>query len=881
MATDPPRRKDRLRLNIEALEGRALLAGAGTLDPAFAAGGTIGYPLDVPVLPDFNAQATALVTLPESGEFLAIGTVSIDEGSEVAQPADQGTTESMSELVITRLDGRLVPEPAFGEDGRVQLPIANGQSFQVAVQPDGKILLASAANAGLADATYLVARLDADGSLDPTFGADGVAEYPGPLATPQADRISQIASVLVEPDGQILLAGSSVAGFSSVRLNADGSLDPSYGQGGTATVPVTSGMEATDIGSGAILQASGQLVLTGNVEDVAGLPVDYIDTAEAVAIRWNADGSLDPTFGGSTANGVVVLPPDPSSSPKFGVNLSTSIALQPTTGDILVAGNNQFMSGFSPGSTATLYRLDADGTLDTSFGSGGLITPALTNEVDTPIGLAVQAEGDILLSTNVSNFYPGPNRTNLELLRLGPDGTPDPTFGNNSTPGLFLSNLNASETPGPTIFESDGDILLEGIGTESPSSAVISPADGLTYGLTVEGVLSQATTGPAALASPTPTADLTGLGYSDLAVYDSTTGSFVYQSAIPTTNTDSVPGYNNFAFGLKGSDETIPAVDDYQGLGYDQFAAYLPDSGVYAILPTATSPGLFLPFGMAGYGNSIPVPADYEGTGKADVAVYMPSIASFAILPSDGASGRIVPFGVAGAGQSIPAPADYYQTGQDDIAVYLTHIGAFAIQDPTGKTTGEVIPFGKPGVDQSIPVPGDYDGSGKTELAVYVPSVGAYFYRPANGGPDVEVPIGKANSGEIPVPGDYDGSGRTEAAIYDPADGFIEYQPAFGGTDVTINLVSAADAPGSIPVATAALDQDLYQPIFRPGGIDQGPALQAESIAPANSTSAVGSTSVPAATQTPAMPKVPDPGSARLALSPVNQAAMKPSGGTS
>ena len=119
------------------------------------------------------------------------------------------------------------------------------------------------------------------------------------------------------------------------------------------------------------------------------------------------------------------------------------------------------------------------------------------------------------------------------------------------------------------------------------------------------------------------------MGYSDAAVYDPTTASFLY---LPSSviNSDSY-SLNSFTFGIAGAGQTIPAAADYQGIGFDQVAAYLPTSGVYAILPTGNSPGLVEPFGVPGTGQTIPVPADYYGTGQADVAVYIPAQGVFAI----------------------------------------------------------------------------------------------------------------------------------------------------------------------------------------------------------------------------------------------------------
>jgi uncharacterized delta-60 repeat protein len=860
MNKDLLRRRNRHRPRVEALEARALLAVAGSLDPGFGGGyGETTAPLGVLAFPaagrpTAGVQSDSMVALPD-GKILVSGTVYLSE--------NYGS--GISELAIEELNANGSLNTGFGAGGLVQIPIGWDDSFTMAVQANGQILVASDTVDGSGAAnTYLVARLDANGLLDSTFGAGGIAEYPASTTTPTADRIDQVVAILPQADGRIILAGNSPAGFSAVRLDADGSLDTTYGQYGTATVPIMTTAGYRDDVTAAAIQANGQVVLTGDItksysEPGGNVVVENTDSEVAV-IRLNTDGSLDSTYGGSTAAGVVLIPFDLSSPSTPGDNSSRAVAVQPTTGDVLVAG-----SGPAP---ITLYRLNTDGTLDTSFGTGGLVEPSVTEKTNIAyLTMAVQADGDILLASSLGYVNPDVSAFRVELIRLNPDGTPDTTFGNTSTPGTLLTSVTTPGSPmpanpaSPVIQPTTGDILLAGVGT------IPHPGD-LSYGLTVDSILASATTGPAAFPNPqSPPADFTGMGYSDLALYDPSSGSFVYQSSFET-GTDA----STYAFGIPGVGQTIPAVADYQGLGFSQFAAYLTDAGVYAILPTSTSPGLFLKFGIAGAGNSIPVPADYEGTGKADVAVYMPTLGAFAILPSDGAPGRIVQFGTPGAGQSIPAPADYYNTGQDDIAVYLAQAGAFAIQDPTGRTAGEIIPFGKPGLGQSIPVPGDYDGSGQTELAVYVPSLGAFFYRPADGGDageDLEVPFAAPNSGAIPVPGDYDGSGHTEFAVYDPTQGFIVYRSANGGIGM-IRYIGGANSD-SIPVTAPAGGLSEFAAYVFKGVVN--------AIRPALTTSgtAISSPTSPSpAAVSPSVPAGPTLASIRVAHTLVNQEAPDP-----
>ncbi len=848
MSKTSRRRERRPRPRVEALEARALLANAGTPDPTFGGGtGYASFPLSVPSLvSNFspgNVTNSSSITLP-NGNIVVTGIINSNTGPAFS---------SVLSIAEFNADGSI--DTGFGIGGQEQLPVVRSYALQALAS--GQFLLAEGLDPELP--TYAAVRLNANGAVDSTFGVDGVAQYPADSMTPTADRLGSVSSILLLSGGQILLAGAAGAAggdFAAVRLNADGSLDTTYGTNGTADVPVTVNGHTGGGASFAALQTNGQILLAGTVETGFindGMTVS--EQTEGAVLRLNTDGSLDTTYGGPTVPGVALLPYNLSSPTTLTQTTPAGFAIDPTTGQAIVSEFTQQVEPAGP----TLYRLNTDGSIDTSFGTGGEVTPIGAGPV------AVQANGQILVASFYSDYS--------NLVRLNADGTPDATFGNSPAPGVFQPKLPNLNTTGNLTLQSNGDILLSGIGS-TPSLS------GRVFTLSVAQVLASATTGASATPIPSLPADFNGAGYTDPAVYDPTTSSFVFY----TPGTPAGIGPDTFQFGISGVGQTIPAAADYLGNGTTQFAAYLPASGVYAILPTngmygleqigpLGSPGLFMPFGMAGAGNSIPVPADYYGTGQADVAVYMPSIASFAILAPGNATGKIVPFGTAGAGQSIPAPADYYGTGQDDIAVYLAQSGVFAIQDPTGQTPGMLVPFGKPGLGQSIPVPGDYDGSGKTELAVYVPSVGAYFYRPANGGPDVIVPIGIPNAGYIPVPGDYDGSGRTEAAIYDPTTGVILYQPANGGPAVGMFVGTANN--GSIPVAAPAGSLPEFAP---PGGGGGGNAIRirADNL-PSNPTGS-GSPSPAAFTLSSAstVPAGPTLASIRVPRTLVNQEAPDP-----
>ena len=835
-------RRLRSRPGVECLEARSLLSASGTLDPTFASGqGFATVPISIDSGPTLGGRAVAVQS----------------NGQIVMASAGTVSNSGQTTFLVTRFNADGTLDTSFGTGGKVLIPFNDlASATAVAIETDGQIVVGGLVAATIFDrgasTQYdpAAARLNSNGTLDTSFGIDGGIAFPVGAPESNADSFTEfntaVTSILVQADGSILLAGDAVNAsgtgndYAAARLTASGTLDTSYGGTGIVLVPAKIGTAEDSVAVGAALQSTGQLVIAGLsiVPGVQGYFGPTPSTPYITAIRLNTDGTLDTSFGtGGEAN------PFPATS--VDGRRIEAMTLQPND-DIILAGDG-----------LSAIRLNADGTLDTSFGTGGEASYTATDNQfpSTVTGVAVDPDGNIVLAVPPAYIFGGTG-----LIRFTPSGALDSTFGNPSTPGLS-GELFGNELINPILaVASDGNIIVATVhvvyvdqtGTQSSNQ----------YSLQVGEVLSQSTTSTPALQQPA--ADYDGSGTTNLAVYLTNFGEFAYR---PTNGNPDVL----VPFGSAGAGQTIPAPGDYDGAGHAEIAAYLTGLGDYAISSSTTGQLRIIQFGIPGAGNSIPAPGDYYGTGVDDIAVYLPSIASFAIKdPTGKTTGTLLQFGIAGAGQSIPAPADYYGTGQDDIAVYLAQAGAFAIQDPTGKTAGEIIPFGKPGLGNSIPVPGDYDGSGHVEVAVYVPSVGGFFYRPANGGADVFVPMGTANSGDLPAIGDYDGSGHDEFAIYDPTGGFFEYKPYNGGADV-IDYFGQPGAGNSVPSATPAGALPEFNGSSG-GGSGSGNAISIKAIAP-KPASVLG---VVTPSSTSAAPAGPMLASARVALSPVAQARPDP-----
>ncbi|MGE3774466.1 MAG: calcium-binding protein, partial [Gammaproteobacteria bacterium] len=172
----------------------------------------------------------------------------------------------------------------------------------------------------------------------------------GIVTTAVGSSDDQAVSLAVQEDGRIVVAGSSSNGsngdFALVRYNADGTLDTGFGGGdGIVTTPIGN---VNDVGRSVVVQPDGRIVVAGYSR------VGSND--EFALIRYNADGTLDTSFGGG--DGIVTTPVGSSHGQGF------SVTMQPD-GMIVVAGIT-IGSSFD----FALVRYNADGTLDTSFGSG-------------------------------------------------------------------------------------------------------------------------------------------------------------------------------------------------------------------------------------------------------------------------------------------------------------------------------------------------------------------------------------------------------------------------------------------------------------------------------------------------------------------------------
>ena len=276
-------------------------------------------------------------------------------------------------------------DPAFGNGGKVFTHIGFGDRVtSLAFQPDGKIIAAGASgNRGIFFASdFAIVRYNADGSLDTSFGAGGK------VTTDFFDYEDYINAVALQTDGKIVVAGrardGALAYFGLARYNRDGSLDSTFGSGGKV---VTSFFGHGDDPHALAIQPDGKLVVAGTAFSASSITGDDVPNANFGLARYNSDGSLDPTFG---------------SVGKVSTDLGndsgiTAIAIQPD-GKIVAGGNT---SSRDTNTDFALARYNEDGTLDSSFGSSGIVVTDFAGLPDFVDGLALQPDGKIVLAGEV------------------------------------------------------------------------------------------------------------------------------------------------------------------------------------------------------------------------------------------------------------------------------------------------------------------------------------------------------------------------------------------------------------------------------------------------------------------------------------------------
>ena len=510
------------KMILERLEDR-LLPSAGDLDVVFAGGkATANFSLGA-------AQVEALAVQAD-GRIVAAG-----------QAGSNG-----ADFALARFNRNGTLDASFGTAGEVATRLGtspNSVARGLAIQPDGKILVAGFAGPG-GSQEFALARYNQSGSLDSTFG-DAV-QQPGPQP-PQPLRSGSVltnpggnasaTSVAVAPDGKILVAGSvqpsafsSASDFALVRYNADGSLDTTFGTGGI----VTTKLGDFDAGANTVLIVPDANTST-NPADYKIVAAGHTSTSGGnfnfALVRYNADGTLDTTF---HTTGVVTR--------NFGQLDDIHDAVLQADGKIVAVGST-FIGGKVE---LALARYDNDGSLDTTFGTAGQVTTDLGGVNQSASSLVIQPDGKLV----VAGVYAPNGPSEFFLARYLSSGSLDATFGTNGkvlTPFDPTSNAGAAslvQLPDGT-FVAGGSAgtsfaLARYWGDNSPPAYALSSANAVYVNLLYEQLLARP-------------ADAGGLsGWVTLLTQTEKVPGTVFQQ---TDNTKTVPGTFSVVAAIEQSQE--------------------------------------------------------------------------------------------------------------------------------------------------------------------------------------------------------------------------------------------------------------------------------------------------------------------------------------
>lgn len=356
-------------------------------------------------------------------------------------------------------------DPSFGGgDGVATAAVAVGEGYDannaVVLQPDGKIVAAGGVSplAGGGRWDFAAVRFDASGTLDPTFGGDGIVTTPiGP-----GTNTDYAWSAALQPDGKIILAGQANMGagaggvnFALVRYNRDGTLDVSFGGGtGIVTTAVAPGDRSDFAFTHALLVLPDGKIVAGGA---AGMGPGGGGRNFAL-VRYNSDGTLDPTFG---AYGIVTTALAPGDNQDY----VSGLALQPD-GRIVAAGvASADDTGAEPAFDHALARYNPDGTLDLSFGTNGKVITAVAEGLnrDAPWGgVKIQPNGKIVTAGVV---LVGPNNANREfaLVRYNRNGELDHSFGEDGIVRMGLAPGSEDDVFWAMALYDDGKIVAAGV----------------------------------------------------------------------------------------------------------------------------------------------------------------------------------------------------------------------------------------------------------------------------------------------------------------------------------------------------------------------------------------------------------------------------------
>lgn len=482
-------------LSVDGDDGLAIAATLDTTTPPWAKSAALLRLTNEGVLDRrFGTGGWALAGVAFDTEAFGLA-LQADGRMIVAGSASHPDRAMVEGFALARYTREGAPDPTFGSSGRVDTSFLGGLERANAVVAHGEAIVAAGrvAPPGSRDGSFAVAKYDASGVLDASFGMGGFAQATFAGAGFSTD--DEARAVAVAPDGRIVAAGRSQAGGRSSLAVAcfrpNGTLDDSFGVRGRAILSLADAAAPNQHEAAALaIDSRGGILIAGRA---AAAP----DRWDMLLVRMRPDGSLDETFGdrgviiadffgmpddgaramvvqqdaivlaGTSGDGVAVLrvgrgigtrPEDPGVgggdvvfAPLAASARGRAIALQPD-GRIVVAGEAQTDAG---GLDIAVMRFGPDSAIDRSFGSAGVALFGFPDSDDGAVAVRVLDDGTIVVGGESEQTANGDR--DLLIIRLTADGRRETRFQGQ---GVVLGRgFFGGRAPAVVTVDVDGSVI--------------------------------------------------------------------------------------------------------------------------------------------------------------------------------------------------------------------------------------------------------------------------------------------------------------------------------------------------------------------------------------------------------------------------------------
>ncbi|MGH3089855.1 MAG: hypothetical protein ACRDSJ_21455, partial [Rubrobacteraceae bacterium] len=333
------------------------------------------------------------------------------------------------------------PDTSFSGDGKTTTPVGVGSFFEaardVALQPDGKLVAAGSAIGVGTGRDFALARYDADGELDPSFG-DG-----GKILTDMGSEgfIEDLGAIALQSDGKIVAVGvtgesaaaSNRAVIAVARYNPNGSLDTSFSDDGKFVLNIGG---AEEFASDVAVQNDGRILVAGRLDGESGAASN-----DFLVIRLNTNGSLDNSFDG---NGIA------STDMNNSFDHARAVVAQ-SNGAIVAAGE--------AGPDFALARYNSNGSLDTTFDTDGKVVTDMGSTDDFIEDIAIRTGGKLVVAGEASDNFAVARYNDNGSLDTNADADPAIHF---DTDGKAFTDFGSCDTASALAVAGNNKVTVAG-----------------------------------------------------------------------------------------------------------------------------------------------------------------------------------------------------------------------------------------------------------------------------------------------------------------------------------------------------------------------------------------------------------------------------------